>query len=487
MSNKELTINERVGAAVEATEAVFMPWLDAKLPIPPTSVKELIRVIRRQRPDEIITERGLVAAVATGNVVIQNGYESDYQAVLRGVKVNGQKPERVAQMVAGVDPGSRIYQIALANIQRDGQRWQRPPQFPDGNKGKLTTNRARSTAAEIQLTQAKIDFVPRETTKDQSAVISEQDRRRELKNEARWITKAESGKKWNTKQELEEADRKASRFVRFVQSDRAVMAAERPEQIRDLVRIAQLENRPLTVVNWICPQGTPLDYDPVTERLYRRFIGIEPEQGYRKDYRLVPRLDLERRLISELESTGVPFRYIKIVADDNPYTLYPASLRLDGEAETMQVIENYAQFVQAKLDQEIGPGKIEVVTMSKLLGFERFMSLVRDFGQVDIRELLANLPVSTLTTELDVLTKHTKPDPRLLPYFDIYGQEVVKQYCVEGYYLYELFGDNVVLAWNESTRRAKIVDGLRIARGLPALPKVFVLHRKKGTEIEDDF
>ena len=283
----------------------------------------------------------------------------------------------------------------------------------------------------------------------------------------------------------DEAAKKADNFYSFIKSV-SVAPPERPIRIKELIQYTALGIGTPLIINWICPVGTPLEFDSETNKLYRRYAPIDPVEGFQKDYRIISRIGLEKRLTEMIGQIQSSLEYVKIVADNNPYCLYPACLRLDGEIDTRNAIETYTGYVQTKLDELIGSKKVAVLTLSSLLGqqgFEEFMNL---FKETQVDDLLPFLPNDVLKTEVDIISKHTKLDTLLEPKLESLATDVIRQYAVEGFYLYKMFGDSVILAWNESTRRSQIIDSLRKARGIPPLPKIFVLHEKgKGLIIDN--
>lgn len=267
----------------------------------------------------------------------------------------------------------------------------------------------------------------------------------------------------------------------------SVVPPQRPQRIKELMQQGALGIANPLIFNYICPPGTPLALGERTNQLYRRFTNISPDEAFKRDYRLYPRLNLERGLARALKRSQTNSEYWKIVADDNPYCLYPECLIIDGERPTLAAIESYTSYAQGQLNQLLTPEVITVSTWSGLLGREMFMRMIEMYRRTSFQSLVPYLPPDVIDTELDVLVKHTQPDPSLLPAFTTFAQNVVRQYAVEGLILYEIFGDNVILAWNESTRRSNIVDPLRIANGIKALPKIFVLHEQKDGAIINNF
>lgn len=234
---------------------------------------------------------------------------------------------------------------------------------------------------------------------------------------------------------LKEADASAKKFQEFVMQN-SVAPPERPGRIKQLIRDQALKGEKAFILNWICPPGSPLQLDSTSGKLYRQFNRLDFDMCFQNDYRLYPRLWLERDLCQAIAETGSGFEYVKAVADDNPFCLYSPSVKIDGVATTMSNISAYTQYA---------------------------------------------------STELDVIAKHTQLPDELKPFLRPLAEDVIRQYAVEGYILYEAFKDNVVLAWNESTRRSAIIDSLRKAKGIPPLPKIYVLHEKKEGSIINDF
>lgn len=288
------------------------------------------------------------------------------------------------------------------------------------------------------------------------------------------------------KSDKQRAEVASSQFAQFIESA-AVAPAQRPGFIKELVFDSVVTGKSLTIVNWICPPGTSLEYDKVSDRLYRRYVGVDQLEGFKRDYRLLSRIPLERRLIQVLEKFAIPYVYFKLVANDNPYCLYPTCLEVDGEQATLNSIQQFTNYAQLQIEQLVGEGKIYVTTMSDFLGAQLFSELLKTFRSTTLEQLVPFLPREAMEVELDVLTKHAKIDPQLISKLPHLAADVVRQYAVEGYYLEKVFGDCVILAWNESTRRGGIIDPLRKARGIQPLPKIYVLHEKRNGQVVDNF
>ncbi len=270
-------------------------------------------------------------------------------------------------------------------------------------------------------------------------------------------------------------------------SDNSVMSMERPRKIMDLANEAVLNNSDLIILNWICPRGTDLQYDEETKKVYRRFTLTDPQEGFDTDYQILPRIKLEEELVRRFRRFNIPATYYKAVADDNPPCLYPASLRIDGFTETMNTISRYSDYAQGRFDELLGKDAVWVLPWSNILGTEVFEESIKLFNETDIQTLLEVLPKDTFKIVRESLIEHTKPDENASLGFDRFAEDVIKYFAIEGYYLYKKWGDNVVLAWNDSTRKTKIIDSLRIVNGIPPLPKIFVLHEKKSGKILNDY
>lgn len=368
---------------------------------------------------------------------------------------------------------SKVTDKVRAKIQAETQRYNRRFQFPNPPIPKTTRRRAESQIINWQLGQQRIRLKSDKNSKDEFGSIQTE---QEISGEYREFSR----------KDLEVAASKAKRLIEILKAS-SVVPLERPKGIKEIFIKSALNNEPVIVLNWICPAGTPLEVAPNGSGLFRSYLKVNPELGLDKDYRLIPRLDLERKLIKAFERCEIPLWYIKLVADDNPYCLYPYSLEKDGESSTMRAHAEYARYTQFRLDQEIGEGKITVLTVSEFLGPERFRKLLRLFESTPINSLLPFLPENILEIEKDVISKHTNLSPSLLEQLDGFVEKVIRQYGCEGLMFYEMFGDKVIVAWNESTRRAPTIDAGRKSQRLPPFPKFFVLHRKRGNLIEDNF
>ena len=268
---------------------------------------------------------------------------------------------------------------------------------------------------------------------------------------------------------------------------RSVMSFERPRRIKQIIENSMMTRQPINIVNWICPAGTTLYFSPQGDT-YQTYVGVSMEGAFINDHRLYPRLDLEKDLVKSFgKVTSLPKpTYFKIMADDNPLCLSPYGVQLYGKRPTMESIANYAGFVQDQLNILVGQNEIRVSTFSSLLGPKMFRRFVATFKNLSYEDIAPYLPKDVIENELRIAEKHMKVGPEILLKLDGYIKKVLRQYAVEGLYMYKIFGDNLIMAWNESTTRSQTMDSLRKKMGIPTIPKIFVLHRKEKNEIQDN-
>lgn len=405
--------NERSIQISEAISRLSKRWTNIGLKPPAFSVKEIAR-------ERGINPSTVTSAVKNGSVFVSNTDGAQLKAYLQepnGQRVNGKSLNEIA---------SRNASIKRAVRQADYRS-----RAPGG--GPIVKRRVLGSSVEKKLVALGMERLKVVLEPMNKESINQQ-RKDKIKKRlaSRWALR--DSKNLCVTEKNERVELNTEKFMQSIQA-RSVVSPERPKRIRELL---SGQDTPL-LFNWVCPPGTPLTYDPETEKLFRLYSQIDPEGGFKNDYRLYPRLNLEKDLVGLLNRFDMPLMYIKSVADNNPYCLYPACLRIDGPEKTATCIKKYTQFVQKQLDAQIGPvGSIWVMK-------------------------------------------------RLKPLLQKFAGNVIRQYAVEGYFLYEAFGDNVILAWNESTRRSSIIDSLRKARGIPPLPKIYVLHEKRDGKIIDNF
>jgi len=441
--------------------AISQPWDSVGEVRPAVSVLELSRKLDVS-PD-VVARR-----VLNGGIIVQNN-GSQGQLIL--VDPNG-------EAVENIEASSR----ESAPFKRAVQRADYRSRAPGG--GPVVKRRVQQSSLETNLRTLGTGRL--KIVEVENALSEREAKRRETKERLgdRWASRDTDiyGKRMNP-----EDKKRTDSFMSFVYSS-SVMSPQRPGRIKELVANAASNDGEVIFINWICPPGTPLNFDEETGKLYRLFANSNSEDGFKKDYRLYPRIDLEKRFAKQVKELGISrATYIKTIADDNPYCLYPACLRLEGEEATLQSIEGYSIYVQEQLNKLTDQNDIWVMRWSELLGPDLFQQFLGRFYNTKFEDLEPYLPSNFLDIELDVLTKHTEPDPKLLPAFKQFAKDVIVQYNVEMDILYEAFGDNVVLAWNESTRRGAMLDALRKMKGRPPIPKMYVLHRKDNEEIVNNY
>lgn len=367
-----------------------------------------------------------------------------------------------------IPQSSKMANRIRAQIWNESQRYERKFQFPSGNTPKTTERKARARIIDYQLNNVRLAL---KAESDETPKNS----KREKVYYPRYLSK-----------ELSLAEQRVQELLTELNKN-SVMSMQRLGRIKELLLQGALLGEPFLLVNWICPAGTPLALAPDNSGLFRSYVRIDPEEALKKDYRLVPRLDQERILVDSFEKAAIPLFYLKLVADDNAYCLYPFSIDKDGEQPTKDAMKNYSCCAQNLMDREIGKDRVTVLTVSDFLGPEGFERLIRLFRDTRIEELLPFLPKDIFPIEKDVITKHTKLSADLLPYLDRFVEAVIRQYAVEGLIIAETLSDNVVVAWNESTRRFATIDAGRKAQDLPAFPKIFVLYEKRDGQIINNY
>ena len=266
---------------------------------------------------------------------------------------------------------------------------------------------------------------------------------------ARYLGKAEQARSFLNKNNSEvnqnnvDNARKSTNALMDSIEKTSVVPWERPARIRQLFFEGFLNINTPIVINWICPRGTSLRYDPETERLYRLYTQTDPKDGFDSDYQFTqPKMILERKLArnvgGRLDKPSAI--YLKIMADDNPYCLYPACLRIDGEKETMQAIAKYTNYSEQRFIKEMWPGAILVDTWSNLLGPEIFSKYLKIYEQTKIEDLLPYLPSNIIDIMTNILVDHTNPDPNLpLIAFRQFAIDCIRYFAVEGYFLDLIF------------------------------------------------
>lgn len=394
--------------------------------------------------------------------------------------LDSQSPKEWYRQVTTPQP-SKTADKKLAAIQSERQRYQRRSQFPPKSESKITKKKAASATVSTQLLSQKV-IVGRADCQRTDPKVKEKQRRKRLVQAwaGNWERKSsDPGRK-------EPPAKIARQFLESILAD-SVAPPQRPEKIKELIANGIANRATPIIANWICPRGTDLSFDEETERVYRRYTTTEPEEGFETDYQILPRMSLERKLCRKLSRFGTNAIYVKFVADDNPFCLYPACLRIDGVTETISAIRNYSQYCQTRFDELIRNGFLLVTTWSECLGPELFEEYLDTFETTSIESLVPYIPQDSLSDMLNVLTDHTKPDPSVMPYFERFAKDCIRYFAVEGLFLYKLFGDEVILAWNDSTRIASTIDGLRVKEGLPPLPKFYVLHEQRDGKIVNNY
>lgn len=452
---------------LNAYTRITSPWTVKGLTPPVVSVIEIARSAGLSNPACVVSE------LRSGVVFGENG-RLNKRLIL--VNEEGQNVENLSEEAKKASPYKRAVNQADYRSRAPG----------GGPVVKRRVKRGSLDRKQVQLGKGRLKVDVEDYCED------------EEKLQERMATKKRLSQTWQGKtvvedvnlvdrEKKEKATSRTNSFMSFLESE-SVMSPQRPARIKELLMQASTNTGEAIFINWVCPPGTPLEYDEETGKLYRLFSGTDPKQGFEKDYRLYPRIDLERRFVGQIDKLGTQkAAYIKNVADDNPYCLYPACIRIEGEEETLSSIGEYSEYVQGQLDSLVGDDKIWVMRWSELLGPELFQESVARFKNTKYADLEPYLPPSVLDTEIDVLSKHTSPNPELLPVFRQFAKDVIVQYNVEMDMLYDAFGDNVVLAWNESTRRGAMIDALRKSKGRPPIPIIYVLHRRRNEEIVNNF
>ncbi|MBU4466941.1 hypothetical protein KKF47_02670 [Patescibacteria group bacterium] len=191
--------------------------------------------------------------------------------------------------------------------------------------------------------------------------------------------------------------------------------------------------------------------------------------------------DETKTFLKMARECGISFRYLKILADDNPHRLYPRTLEIQGEKRIEEIFLEFFIWYQDKLDSLFGKG-IEVVSWRELSA--PYRELYEGIFNRPFDDISSMLPKDIVEEEQRILAEHCGFQKDWQLQIKDFTERVIRSYAAEGVVFDALERDwvipNQILLCDESTRvfPAQIEAGRRL-KGLDRLPKIFVLYPRR--------
>lgn len=245
--------------------------------------------------------------------------------------------------------------------------------------------------------------------------------------------------------------------------------------IRSFLELSIKTRKLITFYNWECPprflDNGRINYLVDLEKIFRG----QKIDKFTELPRVVAQRRREIRILNLLNSLGLQYQFVKLIADTNAYYLTPDSLLQLGEETVRTSFRKFKQKIQERI--ELYPANSKVYLFTELLG--QYRNLYTQSYQEALRLLRAQKLLSK-----DILLKQFK---RTREHVGISGQKNVEEfslktiatYAAEGMAFDKLSQASRLLncVWlnieEVDTRTIAITNCLRRRKGIDPLPMWF--------------
>ncbi len=334
---ESLTPDQKITKAVEQ---LAQPWIKSGLELPRTSVLELSRITK-------LAPFVVFSNIAEGRVII-NGQTPPQKAITEGPL----SPKEVRQAQWGP-----YYQRVAAEIQGEGQRWQRREQLPPAYaKGKPTRNRIEARVIEEQIRRVKVDFEP---YRDPVEVEREAKKQRLA---LRWMKKS-----------APETPLSPSQAVIATVQNEAMFPTQNLAELKRRVDQAIQANRPLRIGCFVClvnQWNINADNQPTYQ------VNDDSQQLTRLEQ--PPFIQRSKQLFAALNNLGLPYQWDFLIADTDAEELYSQWVQSSDEDKLR--IKKFESRIKDKLCQ-LSPETVNTRLWSEIQG-KYTQQYQEDFKQV---------------------------------------------------------------------------------------------------------
>ena len=130
---------------------------------------------------------------------------------------------------------------------------------------------------------------------------------------------------------------------------KSIKKIQNPEALKKYIQQSLIQGIPITFFNWECPPRF-LDNGAVNYLvdLNKIFAGKKIDK-YTELPRVVEQSRKEIRILNFLNSLGIKYRFIKIIADSNAYYLTPGSLDKFSREKIIKVYLRFKEKINNRL------------------------------------------------------------------------------------------------------------------------------------------
>ncbi|MBI2514884.1 hypothetical protein HYV91_01695 [Candidatus Wolfebacteria bacterium] len=263
--------------------------------------------------------------------------------------------------------------------------------------------------------------------------------------------------------------------------------SQKPPENERVIRLCinqSLRGTPITFYNWECPPRV-LIRDRQGRLLLNYLVDIDKVfRGEKIDkYTEIPRVvkdqNREIKILKLLNSLGIKFRFVKIIADTNAYYITPNSLEALGEKNIRRSLSIFKRKIKEITDKAYSV-KPKVYLFTKLMsGFRSDYDTVFNESLKLLAKPADLIRQKTWNEEINYLRRHIGFRNNQKDELVNFARRTIATYAAEGITFdllsrTEYFSNCVWLNIEEmSDRVVEITNCLRIKKGLGAMPMIF--------------
>ncbi len=259
-------------------------------------------------------------------------------------------------------------------------------------------------------------------------------------------------------------------------TSRSIKKMENKLAIEQYISDSIKTGKPITFFNWECPprflDNGEINYLVDLEKVFK---GKRIDK-YTEFPRVVEKYEQEVGILNFLNSLGLNYRFIKIIADSNAYYLSPESLEIWGERKIRKSFDKFKRMIEDRLKDY--PGKTTAYY------FTSFIAKNKKLYERSYRRALELLRQKQLVSESTVRQQFRRTrnhigfkDPLKIGEFSL---RTIASYAAEGMVFNQLsktkeFSNCIWLNIEEvDDRTIAITNSLRVRQGIKPLPMIFL-------------
>lgn len=263
--------------------------------------------------------------------------------------------------------------------------------------------------------------------------------------------------------------------------------------VRDYIFQSFKDNKKITFYNWECPPRF-LDKDKNGQIFINYDVDLEKIcKGKKIDRftelpRVIVKNSEEKKILKFINSLGINFRFVKLVADTNAYYLTPESLKILGKKKIIHKFVEFKKLIIKYTNQY--PADVDVYLFTDLIknyrnfydsSFKKAMAILKEDSQQMISNKILQQQFGRTKDHLGFKNKNKIND---------FVIKTIASYAVEGIVFDKLtksknFSNCIWLNIEEADQRTiKITNCLRTKRNLGKMPMIFSMAQPIDNNID---